>query len=751
MFSVRSRGAVRGSDRRVAMDEPRISRFAIRTPMRGAPSRMIGRERAPAPRIGRERALAPRIARERAPALSSRFRDVARRIRDRERRKEPEEPEPSLEEKELRLAGRPGPISQPGTSSSGWKSILHDTFRRSFVSFQKGAFEKEELDRWWKYLTRKIKWEQPVVRGDRKLPRKAAWLTGGKCKCVYRYGGTAWPALEMEPWFLEMTQKVCDVCGITEMPNSCNANLYKNGTHSVGWHSDDEPLFAATRRDSLIISLSLGASRDFQICPNAERSDITTVRLRDGDLCTMEGMMQRHYRHRVPPERGVDLPRVNLTWRWVVRHDPDCPLHSENIDLPPATGVTSRKRARSPDLEEASFKEHAPKIARAPDPVEDAKRKKRLERFAADDAPKAQKTAEKLDDTKRLLERVRQVKEMLLRATGEDLEEKKRQAESICRDTLDKARGSLALSEIEEIEQLRNLASEPVRSTEARQTAGSSPAKKRPKAAASRSRSVSPRCNASQSPARKRLRSAPSRSASAKRKPRASLVKKQSKLAAPSATLTSRKARASSSPPDSGKVKREQQDPPSKSSQHSKRRPSEKEKEADEAPNSKQRVKEEEIVEIEEGPTSPTAAKLVPRSTAAKPAAASVREEAVPIKAAFAKLSARQAEEEEKRKKRLQRFGGESQDSGKPAGKLEEPGSSGKSSQASASAADKSSEGASAHSSKEHVAQTPKVQSGASVHSSKEHVVQTPKVQSSDLKALSEEEKRRKRAERFGT
>merc|ERR1740123_2004963 len=40
---------------------------------------------------------------------------------------------------------------------------------------------------------------------------------------------------------------------------------------------------------------------------------------------TMEGMVQKHYMHRVPKEDNIEGPRINLTWRWIARHKPRCP------------------------------------------------------------------------------------------------------------------------------------------------------------------------------------------------------------------------------------------------------------------------------------------------------------------------------------------------------------------------------------------------------------------------------------------
>eukprot|EP00930_Biecheleria_cincta_P039864 TRINITY_DN27362_c0_g1_i1.p1 TRINITY_DN27362_c0_g1~~TRINITY_DN27362_c0_g1_i1.p1 ORF type:complete len:700 (+),score=87.26 TRINITY_DN27362_c0_g1_i1:98-2197(+) len=301
---------------------------------------------------------------------SSRLRLVAERVRARQRLLTPEA---SLEEKQLHCGGIPGPLAWPSDRSGDWRSVLFDEKRRSFVSYRRDAFKSRELDTWWDDLTTKVKWTQPKV-GERRLPRKAAWLTEGKCKCVYRYGGTSWPAITWEPWFVQLTKRVCKACGVVDLPNSCNANLYVDGKQSVGWHADDEPLFAATRRDALIISLSLGASRRFEVHPIGSPAEITKVVLADGDLCTMEGLMQRHYKHRVPIEKDIDGPRVNLTWRWIVKHDSDCPcfqIQEPDDSLPSSQSLRSATLQTKRPLKRS--------VSR--DPMEEAKRHRRADRF----------------------------------------------------------------------------------------------------------------------------------------------------------------------------------------------------------------------------------------------------------------------------------------------------------------------------------------------------------------------------------
>merc|ERR1719499_1764172 len=129
---------------------------------------------------------------------------------------------------------------------------------------------------------------------------------------------------------VEVMQTVMPYCGLPDManwPNSCNLNLYEDGGMSVGWHSDDERLFQGKFQDIRILSLSLGVTRKFELranWPEEGENPILGMMLGNGDLLTMEGMTQKHYQHRVPKEGNVRGPRINLTWRWIVKHNPQC-------------------------------------------------------------------------------------------------------------------------------------------------------------------------------------------------------------------------------------------------------------------------------------------------------------------------------------------------------------------------------------------------------------------------------------------
>jgi alkylated DNA repair dioxygenase AlkB len=212
-----------------------------------------------------------------------------------------------------------------------WDYMLNDESRRSFAAFLQCPFNKDQTKQFFDTVKSEVKWDQPEgPHGP--IPRKTAWMVApGGCDCKYRYGRIEVEPQIFPPWMLQLMSVLMPLAGISDpsrWPNSCNLNLYEDGGMSVGWHSDDESLFQGKFNDIRIISFSLGVRRKFEIranWPEEGERPIRTIMLGDGDLCTMEGMLQKHFQHRVPKEGNIDGERINLTWRWVVKHTPRCP------------------------------------------------------------------------------------------------------------------------------------------------------------------------------------------------------------------------------------------------------------------------------------------------------------------------------------------------------------------------------------------------------------------------------------------
>ena len=220
--------------------------------------------------------------------------------------------------------------------SSYWKEMWGNEELQSWSYILRNPFEGSILQTWWTKVFRNTSWSSY----GRRINRKAAWFVAKGCSCEYRYSGTIWNPNVFPEWLKEITKKVMNKVGwpdtISTLPNSCNINLYEDGKDCVQWHSDDEALFNGIREECTIISLSLGASRTFEIqrWDGQNGTIIGTTALNDGDLLTMEGMFQKYMRHRLIKDRRVHDSRINLTWRWIKKHDKEtCRLSSDNPSL----------------------------------------------------------------------------------------------------------------------------------------------------------------------------------------------------------------------------------------------------------------------------------------------------------------------------------------------------------------------------------------------------------------------------------
>ena len=74
------------------------------------------------------------------------------------------------------------------------------------------------------------------------------------------------------------------------------ANLYRNGSDSMGCHADDEKELG---KNPLIASLSLGEQRLIKF-RHGKSKDVVDLVLSHGDLLIMAGEIQHHWKHEIP-------------------------------------------------------------------------------------------------------------------------------------------------------------------------------------------------------------------------------------------------------------------------------------------------------------------------------------------------------------------------------------------------------------------------------------------------------------------
>ena len=167
----------------------------------------------------------------------------------------------------------------------------------------------------FKALRTKIAWRQDHLKMFGEIipvPRLEAWIADEGLD--YTYSGIHH---EPDPWIDELIElrNLSSVHSGTTF-NSVLCNLYRDGNDGVDWHADDEPEFGLM---PVIASLSLGATRRFDLRRVDDHSIKIELDLHHGDLVIMSGTTQSLWRHRVPKTKKPVGERINLTFRNVVR------------------------------------------------------------------------------------------------------------------------------------------------------------------------------------------------------------------------------------------------------------------------------------------------------------------------------------------------------------------------------------------------------------------------------------------------
>ncbi len=182
------------------------------------------------------------------------------------------------------------------------------------VEYYGAIIDPPAADRFYRLLMERIEWrnDEAMIFGKRIVTkRKVAWY--GDLPFSYTYSGITKTALPWNPELLELKALAEQYSGATY--NSCLLNLYHSGEEGMAWHSDGEK---DLQRHGAIASLSLGAERKF--CFKHKRSgDMRCLELEHGSLLVMKGETQDHWLHRLPPTKKVRSPRVNLTFRTIVK------------------------------------------------------------------------------------------------------------------------------------------------------------------------------------------------------------------------------------------------------------------------------------------------------------------------------------------------------------------------------------------------------------------------------------------------
>ncbi len=182
------------------------------------------------------------------------------------------------------------------------------------VNYYGLVFSLEKSNSLLQNLLSTIEWKNDiaVIFGKRIVTkRKVAWY--GDEAFEYTYSNNTKLAL---PW----TQDLLEIKKIIEKKsgekfNSCLLNLYHDGSESMAWHSDGEK---DLKKNGAIASVSFGAERKFAF-KHKHTKEVISLQLEHGSLLVMKGECQTYWLHRLPPTTKILQPRVNLTFRTIVK------------------------------------------------------------------------------------------------------------------------------------------------------------------------------------------------------------------------------------------------------------------------------------------------------------------------------------------------------------------------------------------------------------------------------------------------
>ena len=171
----------------------------------------------------------------------------------------------------------------------------------------------QEADQLFDSLKTSIIWEKHKIKlyGEvHDVPRLTAWY--GDPNKSYEYSGIKLKTRLWNAGLLKIREKI-ETISKTKF-NSVLLNLYRSGSDSVLWHSDDEPELG---KNPVIGSLSLGEAREYQTKQKYNRDLKQNILLQHGSFLLMKGKTQHNWLHQIPKRKNLKGERINLTFRTI--------------------------------------------------------------------------------------------------------------------------------------------------------------------------------------------------------------------------------------------------------------------------------------------------------------------------------------------------------------------------------------------------------------------------------------------------
>lgn len=191
-------------------------------------------------------------------------------------------------------------------------TVFIDYANKASIRLQRQWLKKTEADSLYQELSQ-LNWraETVVVFGKTHTVSRKTYSMADAHVGPYTYAGKTEIPAPFLPSVASIRQRLATELGTPF--NFVLINYYPDGESSMGWHADSENQIV---KNSAIASLSVGAMRRFDVRKkDATRGYAYQVDLGHGTLLVMDGQLQQFYKHQVPKQKAVKLPRINLTFR----------------------------------------------------------------------------------------------------------------------------------------------------------------------------------------------------------------------------------------------------------------------------------------------------------------------------------------------------------------------------------------------------------------------------------------------------
>lgn len=179
---------------------------------------------------------------------------------------------------------------------------------------QPDFFPKVKSDHYFLQLQQTLVWKhEPIRMFGRMVMQPRLTALYGNPDRPYGYSGISMvPSLWTEE-LLEMKGAIEAYSGVEFTHVLCN--LYRDGKDSMGWHRDNESVLG---KNPSIASVTLGATRLFQIRHHETKGHKIDIPLTHGSLLMMTGESQQYWEHQIPKTSRDPGVRINLTFRRLI-------------------------------------------------------------------------------------------------------------------------------------------------------------------------------------------------------------------------------------------------------------------------------------------------------------------------------------------------------------------------------------------------------------------------------------------------